>query len=68
MSYSVRVVKLLREMHTAGLVHCDVKPDNVMITFDEEITLIDFGLSHRYLDEKGNHVPYRLLEKFKGTW
>ena len=45
-----------------------MKPDNVMITFDEEITLIDFGLSHRYLDEKGNHVPYRLLEKFKGTW
>jgi serine/threonine protein kinase len=37
----------LREVHRAGYVHLDVKPDNVLIRHDGVPVLIDFGISRR---------------------
>lgn len=41
-------------MHEAGFVHCDIKPDNILISaephLDDLIYLVDFGLAHQYLD------------------
>ena len=68
LEYGVQIVQLLRDMHEAGYVHCDIKPDNVMVTFEDKATLIDFGLAHRFQDQKGKHVPYQTINKFKGTW
>lgn len=33
----------LIQVHAAGLVHCDVKPDNLFLTRDERCVLLDFG-------------------------
>ena len=34
----------------------------------QNIYLIDFGLSHSYLDEKGNHSVKQYLGKFSGNF
>ena len=39
---------LLRTIHKKGFVHRDVKPDNIMLDFSGNVTLIDFGFATSY--------------------
>jgi serine/threonine protein kinase len=41
----IQIVESLYYFHTKGYVHCDVKPDNFLISRDCEIKLIDFTIS-----------------------
>ncbi len=43
--YSIQFLSGLNHIHTKGLMHFDVKPDNILLSNSNEALLADFGLS-----------------------
>ncbi|PRP81304.1 hypothetical protein PROFUN_04539 [Planoprotostelium fungivorum] len=51
------LAKGLEYSHRQGIAHLDIKPENIMVSEDDHLTLIDFGLA----------AETRLCHQFKGT-
>ena len=48
--YAAEVVQALDHIHALGIVHRDIKPDNLLISANGHIKLADFGLSQDGID------------------
>ena len=54
------LLRSLAEMHASGLIHRDISPDNIMITPENNIKLIDFGAARDYLDSGNRSLSVML--------
>jgi eukaryotic-like serine/threonine-protein kinase len=45
MNIAIEICEALAEAHSKGMVHCDLKPSNIMITRSGHVKLMDFGLA-----------------------
>ena len=43
--YMKKLFGAVCHMHSCGIIHRDIKPQNIMLNKNDELKLIDFGLS-----------------------
>ena len=67
LTYFIEAVKVLETIHTLGVLHRDIKPDNLMINERKQVYVIDFGLSKWFLDSSGNHMKEKTNKSMVGT-
>ncbi len=48
------VLDALKAIHEEGLLHRDISPDNIMITSQGRVVILDFGAARHALGEKGH--------------
>lgn len=44
-SLGEQIASTLADAHRSGIIHCDIKPGNIMLTPDGHVKLLDFGLA-----------------------
>lgn len=63
----VKFLKILEGVHKKFIIHRDLKPENFLVQGEKDMMLIDFGLSKRYVDHRGRHIPRTENKPFRGT-
>jgi serine/threonine protein kinase len=53
LNYACQIGEALQIVHAARVVHCDLKPSNLMLTNDNRVVLIDFGSARMQLPDDG---------------
>ena len=56
LAYLIHVGQALERAHEQGIVHCDLKPENIMIARDGLVKILDFGLARLMKDYRAEPV------------
>ena len=58
-----QIIKGVSYLHHNGIIHKDLKPDNILISNTNKIKITDFNVSSLLKDKKNDHIG----KKFEGT-
>lgn len=68
---AIDMLSQVEKFHSHQYIHRDIKPNNFVMGLNEHtnnVHLIDFGLSKRYIDPKSQeHIPYKTGKNLTGT-
>jgi serine/threonine protein kinase len=58
-----KLISAVGHIHSHGLLHCDVSPDNICVRADGEPVLIDFGSARKLVDGAGQtHTGFSMVK------
>lgn len=60
-NYIERVGDALKAVHAANLLHRDIKPDNIMLTDEGRVVLVDFGTARAFTVGQTQHLTSAFL-------
>lgn len=66
------IIEAVKKIHSKGIIHCDVSPDNIYIVNEESIKILDFGAAQINDSKTGMADPvikvgYSPLEQYRNT-
>jgi serine/threonine protein kinase len=68
LSLCEKMITAVKQLHSAFVIHSDIKPDNFMVDSSENLVIIDFGLSSLYYNsEKDIYKENKPCEHMVGS-